>query len=50
VIVCPTDPERALPASGAFWDLGVPQTARNEIVRDLAEAHVQTAAVTQRLY
>jgi 3D-(3,5/4)-trihydroxycyclohexane-1,2-dione acylhydrolase (decyclizing) len=50
VIVCPTDPQGALPGSGAFWDLGVPQTAINESARQLAQAHLETAAAVQRLY
>jgi 3D-(3,5/4)-trihydroxycyclohexane-1,2-dione acylhydrolase (decyclizing) len=49
VIVCHVEPRRALPASGAFWDLGVPEVSSRAAVRDATAAHV-AAAVAQRAY
>jgi 3D-(3,5/4)-trihydroxycyclohexane-1,2-dione acylhydrolase (decyclizing) len=45
VIVCPTAPGRPLIASGAFWDLGVP-----EIGADPAPGHLAERARLQRAY
>ena len=50
VIVCPTDPQGALPSSGAFWDLGVPQVASDEVAEELAQEHIETAKTSQRYY
>jgi 3D-(3,5/4)-trihydroxycyclohexane-1,2-dione acylhydrolase (decyclizing) len=49
VIVCPTAPLRSLLASGAFWDLGVPEVATSPEAGELAAAH-RTAAAAQRYY
>jgi 3D-(3,5/4)-trihydroxycyclohexane-1,2-dione acylhydrolase (decyclizing) len=48
VIVCHTAPDRPLPASGAFWDLGVPEVARDERTAELAAEHRRAAAARQR--
>jgi 3D-(3,5/4)-trihydroxycyclohexane-1,2-dione acylhydrolase (decyclizing) len=45
VIVCPTDPDRSLLPSGAFWDLGVPQAATDAETRRLSSEHMSRAAV-----
>ncbi|MGH2866839.1 MAG: 3D-(3,5/4)-trihydroxycyclohexane-1,2-dione acylhydrolase (decyclizing) [Solirubrobacteraceae bacterium] len=39
VIVCSTAPDRPLPASGAFWDLGTPEVADDSTTRRLAAEH-----------
>ena len=44
VIHCPTVPGRPLLGSGAFWDLGVPETAGDAHVRALAETHLRERA------
>jgi 3D-(3,5/4)-trihydroxycyclohexane-1,2-dione acylhydrolase (decyclizing) len=49
VIVCPTAPLRSLLASGAFWDLGVPEAATSSETQALAAAH-RAAASAQRHY
>ncbi|MBA2513740.1 MAG: 3D-(3,5/4)-trihydroxycyclohexane-1,2-dione acylhydrolase (decyclizing), partial [Solirubrobacterales bacterium] len=49
VIVCPTAPDRPLPDSGAFWDLGVPEVAASVDVRDRSDAHRERARA-QRHY
>jgi len=49
VIVCPTDPNRPLLSSGAFWDLGVPETAESPQTNQLAAAHLKGRA-RQRSY
>jgi hypothetical protein len=41
-------PGRPLLDSGAFWDLGVPETARDAPVRELAERHLRERANRQR--
>ena len=48
VIHCPTVPGLPLLGSGAFWDLGVPETAADPQVRELAEAHLRERAERQR--
>ena len=48
VIHCPTVPGRPLLDSGAFWDLGVPETAGDAAVRALAERHLRERAQRQR--
>jgi 3D-(3,5/4)-trihydroxycyclohexane-1,2-dione acylhydrolase (decyclizing) len=48
VIHCPTVPGRPLLDSGAFWDLGVPETARDAPVRALADRHLRERAARQR--
>jgi 3D-(3,5/4)-trihydroxycyclohexane-1,2-dione acylhydrolase (decyclizing) len=48
VIHCPTVPGRPLLGSGAFWDLGVPETARDASVRELAAGHLRERAGRQR--
>jgi 3D-(3,5/4)-trihydroxycyclohexane-1,2-dione acylhydrolase (decyclizing) len=48
VIHCPTVPRRPLLGSGAFWDLGVPEIARDASVRERAEEHVRERAARQR--
>jgi 3D-(3,5/4)-trihydroxycyclohexane-1,2-dione acylhydrolase (decyclizing) len=48
VIHCPTVPGRPLLDSGAFWDLGVPETAGDAPVRELAERHLRERAGRQR--
>ena len=49
VIVCPTSPDRPLLASGAFWDLGVPQAATDQTTLDHAAAHL-ARSTEQRHY
>ena len=48
VIVCRTAADRPLPPSGAFWDLGVPEVARDERTAELAAAHKREASARQR--
>jgi 3D-(3,5/4)-trihydroxycyclohexane-1,2-dione acylhydrolase (decyclizing) len=48
VIVCPTEPGRALLPSGAFWDLGVPEVAADEGVRRRTAEHLEARAARQR--
>ena len=48
VIVARTAPDRPLPASGAFWDLGVPEVALDERTAELAVVHRRAAAERQR--
>lgn len=48
VIHCPTVPGRPLLDSGAFWDLGVPESADDPDVRERAEAHLRRRAALQR--
>jgi 3D-(3,5/4)-trihydroxycyclohexane-1,2-dione acylhydrolase (decyclizing) len=48
VIVARTAPDRPLPGSGAFWDLGVPEVALDERTTELAARHRDTAAERQR--
>jgi len=48
-VVVHVDPRRALPHSGAWWDLGVAQSSAREGVRAAAAEHERGAA-TQRLY
>jgi 3D-(3,5/4)-trihydroxycyclohexane-1,2-dione acylhydrolase (decyclizing) len=48
VIHCPTVPGRPLIGSGAFWDLGVPETAADGEVREPAERHLRERAERQR--
>lgn len=50
VIHCPTDPGRPLLGSGAFWDLGVPETADDAQARGLAELHLRERAERQRRF
>jgi 3D-(3,5/4)-trihydroxycyclohexane-1,2-dione acylhydrolase (decyclizing) len=50
VIHCPTMPGRPLLDSGAFWDLGVPETADSEPARALAETHLGARERLQRRY
>jgi 3D-(3,5/4)-trihydroxycyclohexane-1,2-dione acylhydrolase (decyclizing) len=50
VIHCPTMPGRPLLDSGAFWDLGVPETADSEPARSLAETHLAARERLQRRY
>jgi 3D-(3,5/4)-trihydroxycyclohexane-1,2-dione acylhydrolase (decyclizing) len=49
VIVCPTDPDRPLLSSGAFWDLGVPDVAVSLRAARLAAVH-KTERAAQRRY
>jgi 3D-(3,5/4)-trihydroxycyclohexane-1,2-dione acylhydrolase (decyclizing) len=49
VIVVPTAPDRALLASGAFWDLGVPEVAADPATAALATDHL-TRRGAQRNY
>jgi len=49
VIVCPTEPGRALLGSGAFWDLGVPEVAADEATRRRTAEHLDARAA-QRAY
>jgi 3D-(3,5/4)-trihydroxycyclohexane-1,2-dione acylhydrolase (decyclizing) len=44
VIVARVDPRRGLPASGAFWDLGLAQVSTRAAVRQAAAAHAAAAA------
>ena len=48
VIVCPTAPERALLSAGAFWDLGVPEVAADELTRRLTAEHLARAEAQRR--
>jgi 3D-(3,5/4)-trihydroxycyclohexane-1,2-dione acylhydrolase (decyclizing) len=48
LIHCRTQPNRPLPAAGAFWDLGVPSVADDERTRELAERHMREARERQR--
>jgi 3D-(3,5/4)-trihydroxycyclohexane-1,2-dione acylhydrolase (decyclizing) len=50
LIACPTDPDRPLLDSGAFWDLGVPEVADDGTTRRLAAAHRERARALQRHY
>jgi 3D-(3,5/4)-trihydroxycyclohexane-1,2-dione acylhydrolase (decyclizing) len=50
VIHCPTAPGRPLLGSGAFWDLGVAETAEDETAGELARAHLRERAERQRTY
>jgi 3D-(3,5/4)-trihydroxycyclohexane-1,2-dione acylhydrolase (decyclizing) len=50
VIVCPTDPAGALPASGAFWDLGVPEVARSPEVERLSAEFAERRSSEQLRY
>jgi 3D-(3,5/4)-trihydroxycyclohexane-1,2-dione acylhydrolase (decyclizing) len=50
VIHCPTVPGRPLLDSGAFWDLGVPESADDPAVRELAERHIRERAARQRTF
>jgi TPP-dependent trihydroxycyclohexane-1,2-dione (THcHDO) dehydratase len=50
VIHCPTVPGRPLLGSGAFWDLGVPETADDASVRRLAGRHLSERAELQRRF
>jgi 3D-(3,5/4)-trihydroxycyclohexane-1,2-dione acylhydrolase (decyclizing) len=49
VIVCPTEPGRSLLASGAFWDLGVPEVALDPATERLTAEHLERAAAQRRL-
>jgi 3D-(3,5/4)-trihydroxycyclohexane-1,2-dione acylhydrolase (decyclizing) len=49
VIVCPTAPDRPLPGSEAFWDLGVPEVASSPATEATSVAHVRKRA-SQRAY
>jgi 3D-(3,5/4)-trihydroxycyclohexane-1,2-dione acylhydrolase (decyclizing) len=49
VIVCPTDPDRPLLSSDAFWDLGVPEVADSLPTERLAADH-KAARSAQRDY
>jgi 3D-(3,5/4)-trihydroxycyclohexane-1,2-dione acylhydrolase (decyclizing) len=48
VIVCPTAPERALLSAEAFWDLGVPEVAADELTRRLTAEHLVRAEAQRR--
>jgi 3D-(3,5/4)-trihydroxycyclohexane-1,2-dione acylhydrolase (decyclizing) len=50
LIACPTDPDRPLLGSGAFWDLGVPEVADDGTTRRLTAAHRERARALQRHY
>ena len=50
VIVCPTDPDRPLLGSGAFWDLGVPETATTPGTAKAASEHLNRRRERQRSY
>jgi 3D-(3,5/4)-trihydroxycyclohexane-1,2-dione acylhydrolase (decyclizing) len=50
VIHCPTAPDRPLLGSGAFWDLGVPEVARDPDVERLHAEHDQQRSSLQRYY
>jgi 3D-(3,5/4)-trihydroxycyclohexane-1,2-dione acylhydrolase (decyclizing) len=41
VIVCPIDRDGAVLASGAFWDLGVPEVAADAVTRERTREHVE---------
>ena len=49
VIACHVDPERGVPGSGAWWDLGVPEVAADPAVASAAAEHARGAA-RQRWY
>jgi 3D-(3,5/4)-trihydroxycyclohexane-1,2-dione acylhydrolase (decyclizing) len=49
VIVCPTAPGRALLSAEAFWDLGAPEVAADELTRRLTAEH-RARAEAQRRY
>lgn len=49
VIVCQTDPDRPLLGSGAFWDLGVPETSTTEQTREAVVDHLLRRADRQRV-
>ena len=48
VIVCPTAPDRALLSAEAFWDLGVPEVAADEVTRGLTAEHLTRAEAHRR--
>jgi 3D-(3,5/4)-trihydroxycyclohexane-1,2-dione acylhydrolase (decyclizing) len=48
VIVCPTAPERALLSAEAFWDLGAPEVAADELTRRLTAEHLARAEAQRR--
>jgi 3D-(3,5/4)-trihydroxycyclohexane-1,2-dione acylhydrolase (decyclizing) len=50
VIVCPTDPDRPLLGSGAFWDLGVPEVAASAATTEVTHDHLDRRRVRQRTY
>jgi 3D-(3,5/4)-trihydroxycyclohexane-1,2-dione acylhydrolase (decyclizing) len=50
VIVCATEPGRSLLASGAFWDLGVPEESSSAETLDLTRSHLEEARSRQRHY
>jgi 3D-(3,5/4)-trihydroxycyclohexane-1,2-dione acylhydrolase (decyclizing) len=50
VIHCPTAAGRPLLATGAFWDLGVPEVAAGEPARALAAEHLTARERLQRRY
>jgi len=49
VVVCRVDPRRTLPASGAFWDLGVAHVSEHAEVEAATAAHLE-AARAQRFH
>ena len=49
VIACRVDPEASVPASGAWWDLGVPEVAADPAVAAAAAEHARGRA-GQRWY
>jgi 3D-(3,5/4)-trihydroxycyclohexane-1,2-dione acylhydrolase (decyclizing) len=49
VIVCPTEPGRALLSSGAFWDLGVPEVAEDAATRRRTAEHIEARAAQRAL-
>jgi 3D-(3,5/4)-trihydroxycyclohexane-1,2-dione acylhydrolase (decyclizing) len=49
LVACHVEPLRALPGTGAFWDLGVPKASEDEQVRRLAREHLERARL-QRSY
>jgi 3D-(3,5/4)-trihydroxycyclohexane-1,2-dione acylhydrolase (decyclizing) len=50
VIVCQTDPSRPLLSSGAFWDLGVPETSTSTETATLSAAHLARQHELKRSY
>jgi 3D-(3,5/4)-trihydroxycyclohexane-1,2-dione acylhydrolase (decyclizing) len=48
VVVCPTSPERALLSAEAFWDLGAPEVAADELTRRLTAEHLARAEAQRR--
>jgi 3D-(3,5/4)-trihydroxycyclohexane-1,2-dione acylhydrolase (decyclizing) len=48
VIVCPTAPDRALLSAEAFWDLGAPAVAADEVTRRLTAEHLARAEAQRR--